>query len=137
MSTNGDTKLEQLLIDYLQCIFLMRGTSEAALFVLFDKGLYAHEPLNSPSLLGSSKFPLPVSFIFGMHDWVTAEGCSDVLMSNKYHRTGESQMHVVPKSDHNLANDNPKDLARVIIDDLNGNLRHRFDTKVELYYLDG
>jgi len=43
---------------------------------------------------------------------------------------------VVAKSDHNLACDNPEALARVIIDDLQGNLTHRFDTKIELYYLE-
>lgn len=68
----------------------MRGTSEAALFVLFDFGLYAHSPLNSPSNLASAEFDRPVSFIFGKHDWVTAEGCQDVIMANKYRASGQS-----------------------------------------------
>ena len=102
----------------------MRGTSEAALFVLFDFGLFAHDPLNSPTSLASSKFPLPVSFIFGKHDWVTSEGCQDVLLANHYRSTGESQLHVVPKSDHDLASDNPEELAKMIIGDLNGTITH-------------
>ena len=88
MNTNGDTDLEKILVDYLQCIFLMRGTSEVALFVLFDQGLFAHKPLNLPTRLASSNFPLPISFIFGKHDWVSGEGCQDVLLSNKYRATG-------------------------------------------------
>ena len=75
MNTNGDYQLEELLVDYLQCIFLVRGTSEAALFVLFDYGLFARCPLSSVSMLANPKFPLPISFFFGKHDWVTAQGC--------------------------------------------------------------
>ena len=79
---------QQLLVDYLQCIFMMRGTSEAALFVLFDFGLFAHNPLNSPKTMASADFPLPVSFIFGKHDWVSSDGCQDVLLANKFRESG-------------------------------------------------
>ena len=72
------------------CIFLMRGSSEAALFLLFDYGLFAHDPLNSESKLATPDFDLPVSFIFGKHDWVTAEGCEDVILSNRYRASGQS-----------------------------------------------
>ena len=90
MNTNGNVELEALLVEYLYLIFLMRGTSEGALFVLFDFGLFAHSPLSMPTQLASSAFDIPVSFIFGMHDWVTAEGCQDVLMNNKYQMSGQS-----------------------------------------------
>lgn len=136
MRADGDSDHEELLVDYLQCIFMMRGTSEAALFVLFDFGLFAHHPLNSPQRMASSDFPLPVSFIFGKHDWVTSEGCQDVLLANKFRASGESQMHVVEKSDHNLAADNPEQLASLIVDDIKGNIKHKFDTKLEMYYMD-
>lgn len=134
--SNGDPELEHLLVNYIQCIFMMKGTSEGALFVLFDQGLFAHYPLNAPSCLASPSFPLPVSFIFGRHDWVTAEGCQDVILSNKWRACGQSQMHVVSKSDHNLASDNPEELARLLIDDLTGAITHKFDSKIEMYYLD-
>ena len=45
-------------------------------------------------------------------------------------------MHVVRNSDHNLACDNPEELARVIIGDLKGTITHKFDIKLEMYYLD-
>ena len=90
MNTDGDERLETLLVDYLYLIFLMRGTSEGALFVLFDFGLFARYPLSLPTLLASREFDIPVSFIFGMHDWVSAEGTQDVLMSNKYQAYGQS-----------------------------------------------
>ena len=115
---------------------MLRGTSEAALFVLFELGLFAHDPLNVRTRLATPNFPLPVSFIFGKHDWVSAEGCQDVLMSNKFRESGQSQMHVVTKSDHNLAIDNPAELARLIIGDLTGKLTHKFDSKLEMYYLE-
>lgn len=136
MNTGDDKKLQAILVDYFYLIFLLKGTSEGALFVLFDFGLFAHDPLCLPSKLASSNFDMPVSFIFGKHDWMTAEGCQDVLMSNKYTASGQSQMHVVEKSDHDLSADNPADLARIIIDDLTGAVTHKFDTKLELYYLD-
>ena len=44
-------------------------------------------------------------------------------------------MHVVPKSDHDLVSDNPEELASVIIGDLNGTITHKFDRKLEMYYL--
>ena len=113
----------------------MRGTSEAALFVLFDFGLFAHDPLNKPSTLACSNFPLPISFIFGQHDWVSSEGSQDVILANRYRQTGESQLHVVPKSNHDLMSDNPTELARVLIGDLQGTITHKFDSKLEMYYL--
>ena len=67
-----DVDMARVVVDYLMCIFLMRGSSEAALFLLFDLGLFAHEPLNTPTKLATPEFDLPVSFIFGKHDWVTA-----------------------------------------------------------------
>lgn len=127
--------MEAILVDYLQCIFLMRGTSEAALFVLFDFGLYAHEPLSLESSLADPYFPLPLSFIFGKHDWVSGEGSHDVINANQYKSTGESQLHVVAKAGHDLASDNPDELAKLIIGDLNGTISHKHDSKRELYYL--
>ena len=77
-----------MVVDYLMCVFLMRGTSEAALFILFDVGLFAREPLCEPTMMATPSFPLPVSFIFGKHDWVTSEGCQDVILSNRFRSSG-------------------------------------------------
>ena len=106
-----DIDLAQIVTDYLMCIFLMRGTSESALFLLFEQGLFAHEPLCSPKQMANPEFSLPVSFIFGKHDWVTATGCEDVILSNKFRKSGHSQLHVINKSGHDVANDNPAALA--------------------------
>ena len=35
-----------------------------------------------------------------------------------------------------MASDNPKALAQIIIDDLNGTITRRFDSKIEMYYLE-
>ena len=45
-------------------------------------------------------------------------------------------MHVVTKSDHNLAAHNPEELSRIIIADLKGEITHKFEVKIEMYYLE-
>ena len=46
-------------------------------------------------------------------------------------------MHVVQKSDHNMHNDNPEELIRIIIGDLTGTITHQYQEKLEMYYLEG
>ena len=50
-------------------IVMREGTTEFGIHVLFTPALQAHLPLGTPEKLGSSKFPIPISFIYGSEDW--------------------------------------------------------------------
>lgn len=56
--------------DYMYQIFMRPGTTEFALMVCFDLGLYSKLSLGHPDKLCSKEFPIPVSFIYGAQDWV-------------------------------------------------------------------
>jgi len=51
-------------------IFLREGTTEYAPMVNFTLTLQAHIALGEKDKFVNSNYPLPVSFIYGDHDWV-------------------------------------------------------------------
>ena len=96
---------------------------------MFDSNLVAKIPLDSTSKLGSKKFPIPFSIIFGDKDWahMRDQGNSESLIKDnqffigrgkKPKKTTFSQYHRVPTSDHNMHFDNPQAFINIIINDL-------------------
>jgi len=51
-------------------IFMRPGTTEYAMMILFDLGLYSKLPLGTPDKMANDQFPIPFSFIYGERDWV-------------------------------------------------------------------
>ena len=41
------------------------GGTEKTVFIQFDKGLHAFNPLASPEKLGNHNLPFPISIVFG------------------------------------------------------------------------
>lgn len=55
----------EILVEYLYSIFMLDGTTEYAIMVMFDSSLHAVHPLHDK--LAECLFP--VSFIYGDRDW--------------------------------------------------------------------
>jgi hypothetical protein len=72
--------LQELMFQF----FMRPGTTETALFVLFDCGLHAHIPLQSPERLENPDLPFPVSIVFGDVDWMDSRGARQIVRSSKF-----------------------------------------------------
>ena len=118
----------QEVADYMYQIFARDGTTEYAPMMNFTMSLNAHVSLGVPGKVCDKDYPLPLSFIYGDHDWVQGiEGdIADEIMSvNQFYKEDSnefglmlSRVHIVPTSDHNMHTDNPTALANTIINDI-------------------
>jgi len=78
------------LKEYLMQIFQRPGSTEFAIFHLFDMGLHAHIPLNDERRLARNDLPFPVSFIYGEHDWMDSRGADNIVRINQFFTSGQS-----------------------------------------------
>lgn len=53
---------------------MREGSTEYAIFICFELGLWAVNPLESQKRLGNPEFALPVSFYYGDSDWMDKRG---------------------------------------------------------------
>ncbi|CDW77917.1 UNKNOWN [Stylonychia lemnae] len=100
---------------YLAQTFLRAGSTEYAIFKCFNSEIYAINPLESDDRLGGIQIPL--SIFFGDRDWMRQEGAKDIIFKNKY-RGIHSHFYIIENSNHILQFDNPQDLVRNMIKDL-------------------
>ncbi|TNV79164.1 hypothetical protein FGO68_gene16455 [Halteria grandinella] len=112
-----------LLLDYMQQIFMREGSTEYAIFICFQLGLYAHHPLEDPTRLGNEDFPIPITFYYGDRDWMDYRAGQRVVERSKFYNkdapeTGLSQVFIIPDSDHHLYMDNPRGFAELLIFDV-------------------
>ena len=107
------------IVDYMYQIFNRAGTTEFGLNICFDLSLYCKAtPLAHPSRLGNAEFPVPVSFVYGQHDWVRRvdEEAGRVVVEANSHPS--SRLHFLQDSDHNMHMDNPEGLVRILVSEL-------------------
>ena len=70
----------------------------------------AYHSLSEPDrLLNGTDFPIGVCF--GDRDFMGSEGVEQVIMSNKFYASGESQLFKIKNSGHTPHIQNPKELA--------------------------
>ena len=118
----------QEVADYMYQIFSRDGTTEYAPMMNFSLSLNAYVSLGVPGKVADKEYPLPISFIYGDHDWVQGiEGniADKILSFNQFYDEEcvefglkRSHVHIVPTSDHNMHTDNPSALANIIINDI-------------------
>lgn len=100
-------------------IFMRPGTTEFALMVCFELGLYSKVvPLAHEDRLGNKDFPIPVSFFYGDKDWVRSVEMDAGKAVVEVSQHAESKYHLVTNSDHNMHMDNPLDFSNLIINDV-------------------
>ena len=115
-STSEEEK--QSISDYMYQTMMRSGTTEQAIFLLFNPDLHAFLPLGHESKLGSQDFSVPVSFFYGENDWVLfveEDAGQKCVNSNK---NKQSRYHKVANADHNIHMDNPIELSQLILQDL-------------------
>jgi len=63
-------------------IFMRNGSTEYAIFICFELGMFAVNPLEHETRLGNPEFPVPVSFYYGDIDWMDVNGGRRVVERN-------------------------------------------------------
>jgi len=111
-----DDEREQMATYMHQC-FMREGSTEYAIFICFELGMYAVNPLELENRLGNPEFDCPISFIYGDIDWMDFRGGERIIAKNKY-KDGLSQVYIVNECDHHLYLDNPSEFAYYIINDI-------------------
>jgi len=67
------------MLNYMHQIFMRDGSSEYAIFICFEIGMYAKNPLEAESRLANPDLPIPISFFYGSHDWMDHRGGERVV----------------------------------------------------------
>lgn len=63
---------------------MRNGSTEYAIFVSFDLGMWSHNPLILERLLANPDLPIPVSFYYGDIDWMDYKAGHKVLENNMF-----------------------------------------------------
>ena len=79
---------------------MRKGTSEYAMMILFDVGIFCKTPIGD-RLIESG---IDCSFIYGEQDWV-------LLVDEEYGKKITEKFYLVDKSTHNMHMDNPDHLT--------------------------
>lgn len=92
------------------------GSTEYAIFVCFEVGMYSITPLERENRLGNHDISFPVSFFYGDKDWMDYKAGERVIVNNKFYnqadpKAGLSQVYIISNSDHHLYLDNPDEFA--------------------------
>ena len=65
---------------YLHQTLLKEGSTEYAIFAVFNHMMWAYHPLDRDDRLGG--LPIPVSFYFGDRDWMWTEAGDNIISKN-------------------------------------------------------
>eukprot|EP00347_Sterkiella_histriomuscorum_P017551 403348908 len=107
----------ETLLNYMHLIFMRSRSSEYAIFIQFHLGMFAINPLECETRLGSKYLNLPNSFFYGDIDWMDKRAGRRVVVNNIY--DGKlSHVYIVNKSDHHMYFDNPEEFVDLIIKDV-------------------
>ncbi len=76
-----------------QCL-MREGSTEYAIFICFEVGMFAKKPLELENRLGNPDIDLPMSFFYGDIDWMDYRGGNRILEKNRY-KDGLSQLYII------------------------------------------
>ena len=103
---------------------MREGTTEYAMFRSFDSALHPYASLSNANRLCNPDLPFAISIVFGETDWMDSRGSKTIVSSSKFFQQGQSMLHILPNSGHQMAMGNPTGLCKLIADDLLGRVSH-------------
>ncbi|KZS97934.1 alpha/beta-hydrolase [Sistotremastrum niveocremeum HHB9708] len=100
---------------YILNITLAKGSGEYCISHILAPGAVARMPLVNRI----SDIKVPVTFVYGDHDWMDPQGGKDSV--EKLHQAGNrhSSMHIIPNAGHHVYLDNSAAVDRLLIEKLN------------------
>jgi len=105
--------------EYILAITLAKGSGEYSISHLLAPGAIARLPLVNRI----SAINVPVTFVYGSHDWMDPEGGYKAVQN--LHRAGnkDSRVVIVPNAGHHVYLDNPKAINELMARELDKTLR--------------
>ncbi|KAF5370149.1 hypothetical protein D9758_001286 [Tetrapyrgos nigripes] len=100
--------------DYILNITLAKGSGEYCISHILAPGAHARMPI--VDRIASLK--IPVTFVYGDHDWMDPEGGSQSVEILRQAGNGQGRMYIVNNAGHHVYLDNPKHVNDLIVKEL-------------------
>ncbi|KIY67368.1 alpha/beta-hydrolase [Cylindrobasidium torrendii FP15055 ss-10] len=99
---------------YMLNITLAKGSGEYCISHILAPGAHARMPMVDRV----KDIKVPVTFVYGDHDWMDPEGGRDAVEKMREAGNGEGRMYVVGNAGHHLYIDNPKLVNDLLVKEL-------------------
>ncbi|EIN10302.1 alpha/beta-hydrolase [Punctularia strigosozonata HHB-11173 SS5] len=100
--------------EYILNITLAKGSGEYCISHILAPGAHARRPLVDRV----AALKIPVTFVYGDHDWMDPEGGSQSVANLKKAGNTEGRMYVVPYAGHHVYLDNAKAVNELLVKEL-------------------
>lgn len=101
--------------DYIMNITLAKGSGEYCISHILAPGAYARMPLVDRI----SELKIPISFVYGDHDWMDPSGGVSSIDNLKAAGNENARMFIVPRAGHHVYLDNAKAVNKLLVKELN------------------
>ncbi|KAH9894348.1 alpha/beta-hydrolase [Cubamyces lactineus] len=100
--------------EYIMNITLAKGSGEYCISHLLAPGAHARRPMVDRI----SALKIPVTFVYGDHDWMDPEGGKESVERLRQAGNGLGRMYMIPHAGHHVYLDNPKAMNDLLIKEL-------------------
>ncbi|KAF7301484.1 AB hydrolase-1 domain-containing protein [Mycena indigotica] len=101
--------------DYILHITLAKGSGEYSISHLLAPGAHARRPMVDRV----SALKMPITFVYGDHDWMDPEGGEKSVENLRKAGNGNARSYIVSDAGHHVYLDNPKAVNSLLLKELN------------------
>ncbi|KAH9843993.1 alpha/beta-hydrolase [Rhodofomes roseus] len=105
--------------DYIVNLVLAKGSGEYCVSHLLAPGAHARRPLVDRI----HALKVPITFVYGEHDWMDPEGGSEAVERLRQAGNGDGKMYIIPHAGHHVYLDNPKAVNDLLVKELDRSLK--------------
>jgi len=105
--------------DYIVNLVLAKGSGEYCVSHLLAPGAHARRPLVDRI----QALTMPITFVYGEHDWMDPEGGSEAVERLRQAGNGDGKMYIIPHAGHHVYLDNPKAVNDLLVKELDRPLK--------------
>ncbi|KDQ29087.1 hypothetical protein PLEOSDRAFT_1063846 [Pleurotus ostreatus PC15] len=100
--------------DYILNITLAKGSGEYCISHLLAPGAHARSPIVDRI----DKLKIPITFVYGDHDWMDPQGGVQSVENLRQAGNGQGKMYVISHAGHHVYLDNPKAVNDLLVKEL-------------------
>jgi len=100
--------------DYILNITLAKGSGEYCISHILAPGAHARLPLVDRV----HELKIPVTFVYGDHDWMDPAGGSESVENLRKSGNGQGRMYIIPHAGHHVYLDNAKAVNDLLVKEL-------------------
>jgi len=100
--------------DYILNITIAKGSGEYCISHILAPGAHARMPIVDRI----AALKIPVTFVYGDHDWMDPEGGSESVERLRQAGNGQGRMYIVNNAGHHVYLDNPKVVNDLLVKEL-------------------